>query len=330
VSQLGYMFLAAGCGGYTAAMFHLATHAFFKALLFLGAGAVILATHHEQDTDKMGGLWRKIPRTHGVFLVAVLAISGFPPLSGFFSKDEVLLSAYTSHVPGHRFLWAVALVTAGITAFYMFRLHFRTFFGSTRMSPDDLAHVHEPGGSVLGPLYVLAVLSAVAGIAGLPQLYGDWIGVSPSNSLATFLEPVVHVAEHAVDPGTELALAGLAIAAALLGSVLAWILYVQSPALPGRIAALLSGAYQLLRNKYYVDELYDALIVRPLVRLSDQVLFRAVDAFAIDGWAVNGPARAVRALAGDSLKYLQSGLAQGYLIVMVIGSAALVGWLLIS
>ncbi len=330
VSQLGYMFLAAGCGGYAAAMFHLATHAFFKALLFLGAGAVILATHHQQDTDKMGGLWRKIPRTHAVFLVAVLAIAGFPPLSGFFSKDEILLSAYAGHVPGHRWLWALGLATAAITSFYMFRLHFRTFYGPTRMQPDDFAHVHEPGPTVLGPLYVLAALSALAGFAGLPQVYGDMLGVTDSNSLANFLAPVIGHAEHLAEHSTELALAGFAVAAALLGLALAFVMYLQRPELPGRVAQALAAPYRLVRDKYYVDELYDAAFVRPLVRLSDAVLFRAVDAGLIDGYAVNGAARAVRAAAADSLKYLQSGLAQSYLIVMLLGTAAILGWLMLA
>src|SRR5690606_16364434 len=178
VSQLGYMFLAAGCGGYSAAIFHVGTHAFFKALLFLGAGAVILAMHHEQDTDRMGGLRRRLPWTHFVFLVGVLAIAGFPPLSGFFSKDEVLLSAWFAHeIPGHRVLWAIGLVTAAITAFYMFRLHFRTFAGTSRVDPELEPRVHEPASTVMVPLYVLAFLSAFGGLAGLPQVYGDWFGI---------------------------------------------------------------------------------------------------------------------------------------------------------
>jgi NADH-quinone oxidoreductase subunit L len=329
VSQLGYMFLAAGCGAYGAAMFHLATHAFFKALLFLGAGAVILATHHEQDTDKMGGLWRKIPRTHAVFLVGVLAIAGFPPLSGFFSKDEILLSAYLAHVPGHRWLWAIGLATAAITAFYMFRLHFRTFYGPTRMGAEEHGHVHEPGATVLAPLYVLAALSAFAGFAGLPQVYGDLIGVSDSNSLANFLAPVIGHPEHHLDAGAELGLAGLAIAAALLGLALASVLYIQSPGLPARIAAALAAPYRLLKNKYYVDELYDAGVVRPLVEASDKLLYRGIDATLIDGYAVNGTARGVRALAADGLKYVQSGLAQAYLVAMLVGAALVVGWLLV-
>ena len=327
VSQLGYMFLAAGCGGYGAAMFHLATHAFFKALLFLAAGAVILATHHEQDIDKMGGLRRKIPRTHAVFLVGVLAIAGFPLFSGFFSKDEVLLAAYTAHVPGHRWLWGMGLVTAAITAFYMFRLHFRTFYGPTRMSLESFGHVHEPGSTVLVPLYVLAVLSAFAGLATLPQVYGDLIGVSDSNSLANFLAPVIGHPEHHLEPVAELGLAGLAIAAALLGLALAFVLYWQSPALPGRIAAALASPYRVLKNKYYVDELYDAAIVRPLVEVSDKLLYRTVDALLIDGYGVNGTARGVRALAADGLKYVQSGLTQAYLILMLVGTVLVVGWL---
>jgi NADH-quinone oxidoreductase subunit L len=329
VSQLGYMFLAAGSGGYFAAMFHLATHAFFKALLFLAAGAVILATHHEQDTDKMGGLRAKIPRTHLVFLVGVLAIAGIPPFAGFFSKDEILLSAYTSHVPGHMILWGIGLATAALTSFYMFRLYFRTFSGTTRMSGEAYAHVHEPGATVLWPLYALALLSFGGGLLGFPQIYGDLIPVQNSNSLLNFLAPVISVAEHHIEHSTELALAVYAIAAAAVGFTFAVVLYVQSPELVGRLRSTFSGPYTVLKEKYYVDELYDALIVRPLVRFSDRILFRAVDAEAIDGYAVNGPARAVRALAADSLKYLQSGLAQGYLIVMLVGSAAIVGWLVL-
>ncbi|MEN8182170.1 MAG: NADH-quinone oxidoreductase subunit L, partial [Myxococcota bacterium] len=191
VSQLGFMFIAAGCGGYAAAVFHLGTHAFFKALLFLGAGAVILAMHHEQDTDRMGGLRSRIPRTWAVFLVGVVAISGFPPLSGFFSKDEILATAYTAHVPGHVWIYRIALFTAALTSFYMFRLYFRTFEGECRASAEVQTRIHEPPTTVLRPLYVLAFFSVLAGFFGLPQIYGDMLGVKDSNSLAHFLTPVV-------------------------------------------------------------------------------------------------------------------------------------------
>src|SRR5690606_8250854 len=280
VSQLGYMFVAAGCGAYTAAIFHVGTHAFFKALLFLGAGAVILALHHEQDTDKMGGLRRRLRRTHAVFLVGVLAIAGFPPLSGFFSKDEVLLSAWLAHdVPGHTALWAIGLVTAAITAFYMFRLHFRVFAGESRV-PHEIEHhgVQEPPAVVLGPLYVLAFFSIVAGFAGLPQVYGDWLGVPESNSLGNFLRSVVRQSEHHVAHSTELLLALAAIGAAVLGTGLAWLLYVARPELPARIRTSAGALHRLIANKYYVDEIYDALLVRPLIAISDRALFRGIDA----------------------------------------------------
>jgi NADH-quinone oxidoreductase subunit L len=327
VSQLGYMFLAAGCGAYGAAIFHVGTHAFFKALLFLGSGAVILAMHHEQDTDRMGGLRRLLPVTHAVFLVGVIAISGYPPFSGFFSKDEILLAAYTAHdVPGHATLWAIGLVTAAITSFYMWRLHFRTFFGAYRGDPH--VHAHEPGWVVLGPLVVLAVLSFGAGFLGLPQIYGSMLGIPDSNFLANFLHGVLPHAEHAIEHSTELLLAGVAVAAALVGTLVAAWMYVWTPAVPVRIRTALGGLHRLVEHKYYVDELYDAAIVRPLVAVSDRLLFRVVDAGIIDGLGANGSARFVRGIGAYVLKYGQSGLAQGYLVTMVAGAVAIVLWML--
>jgi NADH-quinone oxidoreductase subunit L len=327
VSQLGYMFLAAGCGAYSAAIFHLGTHAFFKALLFLGSGAVILAMHHEQDTDKMGGLARRIPQTHFVFGVGVLAIAGLPGLSGFFSKDEILVSAFAAHhVPGHLALYGIGLATAVLTAFYMFRVHIRTFYGECRAKADVRAHIHEPAGTVLGPLWVLAVLSA--GFLSLPQFWGDMIGLENSNSLHHFLEPILpHAEAHAVSHATEWALVGLAVAAFLAGGGLAWLLYSTRPELPGRIRARAAGLHRAVVNKYFVDEVYDATIVRPLVAISDRVLYRGIDAGAIDGIA-NGSAALVRGIAARGLKYAQSGLAQGYLFFMIAGTLAILGWML--
>jgi NADH-quinone oxidoreductase subunit L len=329
VSQLGYMFLAAGCGAYGAAIFHVGTHAFFKALLFLGSGAVIMAMHHEQDTDKMGGLRKWLPVTHGVFLIAVLAIAGFPPFSGFFSKDEILLSAYAAHqIPGHQWLWAIGLVTAAITAFYMWRLHFRTFYGECRADAETQHHIKEVGWVVLGPLVVLAVFSFGAGFLGLPQIYGDLLGVPDSNALANFLHGVLPHPEHEISHATELGLAGLAIGAATLGTLVAAWMYVWRPAVPARIRAALGGVSRLVENKYYVDEIYDALIVHPLVAVSDKLLFRVVDAGLIDGLGANGTARGVRGLAAYVFKYGHSGLTQGYLITMVVGTLAIVVWML--
>jgi NADH-quinone oxidoreductase subunit L len=327
VSQLGYMFLAAGCAAYGAAIFHLMTHAFFKALLFLGAGSVILGMHHEQDIDRMGGLRRAMPWTHATFLVAVLAIAGAPLLSGFFSKDEILLGVWLAHdVPAHTALWALALVTAGITAFYMFRLYFRVFEGSHR--GHDLHQVHEQSNWIVAPLAALALLSVLGGYVGLPDAYGDLIGIPASNSLHHFLQPVVGSAAHEVGFPEEIGLAALAVAAAAAGAGLAWLLYVARPELPARIAASVRPLYTLVWNKYFVDELYGAALVRPLVWLSDRVLYRVVDARVIDGLGVNGVAAFVRGVADHGLKYAQTGYAQSYVFVMIVGAVVLVGFLL--
>jgi NADH-quinone oxidoreductase subunit L len=309
VSQLGYMFLAAGCGGYSAAVFHLGTHAFFKALLFLGAGAVILAMHHEQDVRKMGGLHRSLRQTHLVFLAGVLAIAGFPGTSGFFSKDEMLVAAWTSSVPGTRWLHAIGLVTAGLTSFYMFRLYFLTFWGESRAPREVREHLHDAAPVVINPLWVLAFFSIFAGLGGLPQVWGDLIGVPESNSVGNFLAPVLASGHaHEIDHATEYALASAAVG----------------------VAATFSGLYRLLLNKYWIDELYDAVIVRPLVWVSDRVLFRGVDAGLIDGVAVNGSAGFVRGIAASGLKYAQSGLTQGYIFFMIAGAVAIVAFLLRS
>ncbi len=329
VSQLGLMFMSAGCGGYSAAIFHVETHAFFKALLFLGAGAVILSLHHEQDITKMGGLHRKLWQTHAVFLMGVLAIAGFPPFSGFFSKDEILVAAYASHVPGKQFLHAIGLVTAGLTSFYMFRLYFVVFWGECRAPREVREHLHDAAPVVIGPLWVLAFFAVFAGLGGLPQVWGDLIGVPESDSLGNFLAPALAASgEHALDHATEYGLAASAVGVASVGAVLAWLLYVVRPELPARIAATFSGVYRLLLNKYWIDEIYDALIVRPLVWVSDRVLYRGVDAGLIDGVVVNGSAGLVRGLASSGLKYAQSGLTQGYIFFMIAGAVAIVAFLL--
>jgi NADH-quinone oxidoreductase subunit L len=277
----------------------------------------------------MGGLRRWLPVTHGVFLIGVLAISGFPPFSGFFSKDEILLSAYTAHaIPGHWWIWFIGLFTAGLTAFYMWRLHFRTFFGECRADHHTQERIHEPTWLVLAPLVVLAILSAFAGFAGFPQIYGDWFGIPDSNFLANWHASVLPHDVHEISHSTELLLAGGAIAVAALGALVAAWMYVWSPGISGQIRSALGGVSRLVEHKFYVDELYDAVIVRPLVAISDRVLFRVVDAGIIDGLFANGSARTVRGIAAHVLKYGQSGLTQGYLITMVVGMLAIVIWML--
>ena len=329
VSQLGYMFLAAGCGAYGAAIFHLGTHAFFKALLFLGSGSVILALHHEQDIGKMGGLFRRIPVTAWTFLVGVLAIAGTPGLAGFFSKDEILAGVFASQVPGHEALYAIGLATAGLTSFYMFRLFFRTFTGECRAPAEVQKQIHEPGRSVLLPLVVLAFFSVTAGYMGLPQVWGDLLGIPESNSLGNFLAPVLAQGEaHHLEHSTEYLMAVAAIAIALAGFGLAYLLYFARPALADQLAKALPAAQRMLVNKYWIDELYDALVVKPTVFLSDRVFYRIIDAGVIDGIAVNGAASSVRALASHGLRHLHSGLAQSYVFFMIAGAVAIVGYLL--
>ena len=330
VSQLGYMFLAAGCGGFSAAIFHLGTHAFFKALLFLGAGAVILALHHEQDIEKMGGLKKFIPTTQWVFLVGALSIAGIPGMSGFFSKDEILVAVVASHVPGKMWLYTIGVVTAGLTAFYMWRLQCKVFYGKYRGPSEARKHIEDPTGWMMNPLYILAVFAALAGFIGLPQVWADLLsGPEDSNSLGNFLLPALVAAEpHALERSTEFKMALLAVLSSLAGIWLAYVFYVRRPELPGRIAAVLSAPYALLKNKYYVDELYDAAIVKPIVAISDRVLYRWVDMRLIDGVGVEGAARAVRSVAANGLKYAQSGLTQSYIFLMIVGAVAIVGYLL--
>jgi NADH-quinone oxidoreductase subunit L len=329
VSQLGYMFLAAGCGAYSVAIFHVVTHAFFKALLFMGAGAVIMAMHHEQDMRKMGGLGSKLKNTWWVMLFGVLAIAGVPGLSGFFSKDEILLSAYLAHVPGHQVLWGIGVATAGLTALYMFRMFFMTFHGESHVEPGVRSHLEDPVAWVMWPLYVLAALSIVGGFIGLPQVWGDMLGIPASDSLGNFLKLTVSAGTpHQIDHATEIWLMLAAIAAAGLGIALAYFLYIAGPDRPARLAERFSGIYQLLLDKYRIDEFYDAVIVRPLVAVSDRVLFRGIDAGLIDGVAVNGSANTVWGFASYGLKYLQSGLTQGYILLMVVGTLAIVTYML--
>jgi NADH-quinone oxidoreductase subunit L len=315
VSQLGYMFFAAGVGAFSAGVFHLVTHAFFKALLFLGAGSVIHAIGGEQDLMRMGGLRKFTPTTHGTMLVAALAISGIFPFAGFFSKDEILWSAWSQ---GHPVIWLTGLVTAGLTAFYMFRLIFLTFYGSERFSEETRHHLHESPPTMTLPLIALAVLSTIGGFIGLPA----WLG---TNRFARFLEPSLEFAfrgERAELPHTlEAGFALLSVMVALIGIYVAYRLYVVNPAAAEKIVHHVRRIYGLLMHKYYVDEAYDAVIVRPVADGSKYVLWQGVDVGIIDG-AVNGLARLVKGSA-SLLKNVQNGLVRSYATWILAGAVGI-------
>ena len=318
VSQLGYMFLACGVGAFTAGIFHLMTHAFFKALLFLAAGSVIHAMGGEQEMPKMGGLRKKIKWTYATMFIATLAIAGIPPLAGFFSKDSILFEAYRRE-GGRHSLYVVGLLTALLTSFYMFRLIFLTFSGKPRYD-EKKVHVHESPWSMLSPLVVLAILSAIGGLLAAPAL----LGIGP-DYFANFLAPVFGGAHEVVDAATEAAshqleliLAGVAVGAALIGIAVAYWLYINKPKKADDLATSMKPAYTTLLNKYYVDELYSLVVVRPLLWLSTNVFWKAIDVAGIDG-TVNGIAHGTAAI-GDGVRHSQSGNTRSYAVWVVAGA----------
>jgi NADH-quinone oxidoreductase subunit L len=336
VSQLGYMFLAMGVGAYGAGIFHLFTHAFFKALLFLGSGAVIHALAGEQDLRRMGGLRRELPITYWTFVVGALAIAGVPFLSGFFSKDEIL---YRTFAEGHTVLWVVGALTSLMTAFYMFRLVFLAFHGTRGHHPQtavaqDLSpaghhhhHLHDAPAAMAIPLIVLAIGSVLAGYLGVPAALGG------SNVLEHFLEPSLAVpamagaheaAEHASHT-VELLLMVVSSVLAVIGITVAAYLYLKRPDLTAVIASRFPGVYRFLVNKGYVDELYDAALVQPIKALSEHGLWNA-DARVIDG-AVNGTGTIVFE-AGTVVRALQTGSVRTYAVSVLLGAVLMVGYYL--
>jgi NADH-quinone oxidoreductase subunit L len=332
VSQLGYMFLGLGVGAYAAGVFHLMTHAFFKGLLFLAAGSVIHAMGGDQEMGHMGGLRTKIPITFWTMFIATLAIAGIPGFAGFFSKDEILDAAGSGPHANLWFYW-LGLIGAGLTSFYMFRLIFLTFFGKPRYD-EHKVHVHESPWSMTVPLIFLAILSTVGGWVAAPHLVGG------TDYFEKFLHPVF--AAYSVNPGIEqgASLAGAAGAAgeiasspmlelfhaltgwpviiALLGLAIAWWFYIKSPDTPKKLAQSLRGPYTLVLHKYFIDELYNAVFVAPLLWISTNVLWHVVDEGAIDG-TVNGVARGLRE-SGSQLREIQSGNARSYATWVVIGA----------
>ena len=321
VSQLGYMFLACGVGAFTAGVFHLMTHAFFKALLFLGAGSVMHALSGETQITKMGGLKKLTPTTFWTFLVAGLAIAGIPGLSGFFSKDEILWKTFL-HSP---VLYVIALIAAGVTAFYMFRMIFSVFYGTPRMDAAVMHHLHESPKVMTVPLMILAVLSIIGGYVGIPHL----------NQFEHWLDPVFtrFVPAGAALPseahgsfGLELGLMALSVIVALVGIYIAYQIYLVKIGAADRMATSFSGIYNLLKHKWYVDEIYEALFVRPLLWLSENFFWKIFDVKIIDG-IVNGVANFLGGLA-SVLRRWQTGIVQNYAVTVVLGVIILLGYLL--
>lgn len=310
VSQLGLMFLALGVGAYGVAVFHVYTHAFFKACLFLGAGSVIHAMSGEQDIRRMGGLARKIPVTFATFAVATAAIAGIPPLAGFFSKDEILWFAFASESGGSPVLWAIASFSALLTSFYMFRLLWLTFLTPSRMSHEAEHHVHESPLSMTGVLMILALLSAVGGFFHVYH----------------FLEPVMPMpAENEALEHLKMPLIGVAIAIAFAGLAIAWFVYRGGLGLAERLQARYAGLHRLLTNKYYVDELYEAALGRPLNWISERVFLGLGDRALIDG-SLHG-LTAIAQRAAGRLGRVETGNLQFYVMLAVLGVVASLAWM---
>jgi NADH-quinone oxidoreductase subunit L len=313
VSQLGYMFMALGVGAFTAGIFHLMTHAFFKALLFLCAGSVMHAVNNETDFRKMGGLKEPLKQTYIRFLVGGLAISGIFPLAGFFSKDAILLGAFAGR---HFVIYTIGIITAVLTAYYTFRVIFRVFFVPPK-DPHTTEHAHESPPVMIRPLTVLMILSIIGGWVATP-----WF--APFNK---FLEPVFGKAHHEISHTLEYTLMGAALLIAVLGILVAAIFHYKKPEVAERLVAentLVRGMHRVLHNKWYVDEIYNAIIVRPIYWLSDRVLFRTIDVNIIDG-IVNDIAAFLRG-TGRVLRAIQTGDARTYAVAILVGTLGLIAY----
>jgi NADH-quinone oxidoreductase subunit L len=338
ISQLGYMFMGCGVAAYGAGIFHLMTHAFFKALLFLSAGSVIHGLGGEQDMRHMGGLRKYLPWTFWCMTVATFTISGFPPLAAFFSKDEILFKTFTS---GNHVLWLVGIIAAAMTAFYMFRLWFLTFFGEYRgAAASTESHGHDSHGGeghgsphespmvMVIPLVILAVLSFVGGWGGIPKAMGG------SNHFEHFLDPVFQSVAEATpaagataheDAGTELAFSAVSVGAAAVGFLLAWFLYFKRTDLPAKLAASAGGLYRLVLDKYRIDELYGSVFIQPLIALSTNVFWKGIDRGLIDG-AVDGAAAGANETS-DAIRHMQSGNIRSYAGWVAAGAAAVIAFM---
>jgi len=338
ISQLGYMFMGCGVAAYGAGIFHLMTHAFFKALLFLCSGSIIHELGGEQDMRHMGGLRKYLPWTFWCMTIATFTISGFPPLGAFFSKDEILWRTWAS---GNRVLWLIGVIAAAMTAFYMFRLWFLTFFGEYRGVVSDAgaqehgAHggeehglPHESPMVMVVPLVILAVLCVVGGWVGVPKAMGG------SNHFEHFLDPVFQSTGEAIpaeaasghgEASTELMFSAISVAAATIGFLGAWFLYFKRTDLPDKMAASAGGLYRLIRDKYRIDELYGAVFVQPIIALSTNVFWKGIDRDLIDG-AVDGAAAGAQETS-DKMRHMQSGNIRSYAGWVAVGAAAVIAFM---
>jgi NADH-quinone oxidoreductase subunit L len=343
ISQLGYMFMACGVADYIGGIFHLMTHAFFKGLLFLAAGSIIHGLGGEQDMRHMGGLRKYLPYTFWSMTVATFAIAGLPPFAGFFSKDRILWSAWSS---GNHVIWLIGVITAGMTSFYMFRLWFLTFFGEYRgPNPETAGHGHDADAQhadghghgaphespwvMVVPLMILALLSLVGGWVGVPHsLHG-------SDHFDAFLAPVFQAAsagtaiseavpENAGD-STELIFSGISVGLAALGLLLAWYLYYKRPDLPARMAKAAGGIYTLVLDKYKIDELYGAVIIQPLIALSTNVFWKGIDQGLIDRAVDEGAEGALE--TSDAMRHMQSGNIRSYAGWVAVGATAVIAFM---
>jgi NADH-quinone oxidoreductase subunit L len=321
ISQLGYMFLAMGVAAFSAGIFHLMTHAFFKALLFLGSGAVIHAMHDEQDIQKMGGLKEYLPITYKTFLIGAIAIAGIPPFAGFFSKDEILWKTFSSE-QGSWIFWLLGVFGAAMTAFYMFRLVTLTFGGKKRFNHH--LQPHEAPKLMTVPLIILAGLSILGGFVGIPH----WSGIEH------WLDPVFSPAQYKLMSGEysggilEYLLMAVSVGIAAAGIYAARWVYLQRIEIAASLQQRYPRVYRLLLNKYYVDEVYDAVIVEPAVKTSEEILWKVVDVTLIDGM-VNGSAKGISVIA-QSLRKIQTGVVQFYAVVFIGGILFVITWLLLK
>lgn len=323
ISQLGYMFLAAGVGAFSAGIFHVMTHAFFKALLFLGAGSVIHAMHEEQDIQNYGGLKKHLPKTAMTFLIAALAISGIPPLSGFFSKDEILWYSYAN---GGFVFWLIGVMTALLTAFYMFRLYYLTFEGKARFGHEK--HPHESPNIMVIPLMILAGLSIIGGFVGIPEVFSGEHG----NAFHNWLSPIFKSAERKLaiygshSHFEEILLMLISVAGAAGSIFFARYVYTQKPSIAASVSRRFSKGYNLLWNKYFVDEVYDKAVVNPILKGSDSILWKIADNKIIDG-LVNSTASVIDFIS-QRIRKIQTGVAQFYAVVMMVGIVIALFWII--